>query len=197
MSVKMDKQTTFLVVIGFFLATIGYAAYMIQYYHRDSIAFTGADRFEISNLKDLNISIPKGHSVRSEYIDGGLTTRIYGWYLAKASCADIVKMPDPDRESEYDQKAMMNFHPNIYDKYGIKVNLDDGLGMCAESTQDGTIRFYADKRAREYLSVQETVRAIQGALLVKAQMEEYRKERIDAENKRKESWSGHETGWAQ
>lgn len=190
MSEKIDKGSKWalLLMIAFAIAFISYGVYITQYHHRDSIAFTSADRFEISNQKDLNITIHKGYSIRSEYIEGGLTTRIYGWYLAKASCADIIKMPDPDRELEYDQKAMMNFYPNIYDKYGIKVNLDDGLGVCAESTQDGTIRFYADKRAREYLSVQETVRAVQGALLVKAQIEEYRKERIDAENKRKESW---------
>lgn len=189
MGEKTDKgsKTTFLVIIGFFLMAIGYAAYVTQYYHRDSIAFTGDDRFEVTNQNDLNISIPKGYSIRTEYIESVFSSRIYGWYLTKSSCTDIVKMPDPDKESEYDQKAMANFYRNIYNENGIKVDIS-GLGICAESTQDGIVRFYADKRAKESLSLPETVEAIQGALLVKAQIEGYQKERINTEKKRKESW---------
>lgn len=193
MSEKMDNASivVLLLMMMFVIAFGSYGIYIMQFHHRDSIVFTNADRFDLPNQKDLNISIPKGYSIRSEYIDADFSSRIYGWYLTKSSCADIVKMPDPDRESEFDQKAMMNFHPNIYNQNGIKVDLV-GLGICAESTQDGVIHFYADKRTRENLSVQETGEAIQGALLVKAQIEEYQRKQIEAENNRKESWATNE-----
>lgn len=189
MSENMDKgsKSALLLIMAFVIAFGSYGVYVTQYYHRDSIAFTGDDRFEVTNQNDLNISIPKGYSIRTEYIESVFSSRIYGWYLTKSSCADIVKMPDPDKESEYDQKAMANFYRNTYNENGIKVDISE-LGICAESTQDGVVRFYADKRAKESLSLQETVEAIQGALLVKAQIEGYQKERINTEIKRKESW---------
>lgn len=172
------------------------AVYMHQY-RRDSIVFSSADQFSLPN--DLNISIPKGYSMRIEYVTySGLmgSSDVYGWYFSKSSCRDVVKMPDPDKTSSEDGKLIKNFfpfHPDMDSDYGVTNNLAKA-GICAEVSADGKFQAYADKVAKERLGLNEVVSAIQGGIKYKARHDRWMQEDMATESKRKESWSTAATG---
>lgn len=159
---------------------------------RDSIYFTTADRFDLPNQKELNISIPNGYSMRSEHVSysGLLFTRtaVYGWYLSKAPCTQSVEMPDPDRDWEKDIKGMENFTTHIANLNGGDDRID-GFGICIERTNDGVLQAYADKKTREDISLPETTNLIQMGLKLRMLRDQHAKDSALAEKQKKESWN--------
>lgn len=182
---KYNPKAAMLFYLGAAIFVAG--VFYLTTLRHDSLSFTNADRFTIADQKDLNISIPNGSSMRSDYVTyshifGG-NKDVYGWYFTKSPCSESVKIPDPDK----DKNEMNNFITHIADMFGGEHRID-GLGICIEKTNSGAIQAYADKKTREVVSLDETVNLIKMGIDFKMRRDHYTQEQVLAEKQQKESW---------